>query len=56
LFTKILWFTACALVPFFAVTGVILWRHRIRRRRSFKKPEAETPGWGNLDTGVAAGA
>ncbi len=26
--TKILWFAACALVPFFAVTGVLLWRRR----------------------------
>ncbi len=36
LFTKILWFGACSLVPFFAVTGVLLWRRRSRgqRRRS----------------------
>ncbi len=32
LFTKIPWFIACALVPFFAVTGVLLWRRRARRR------------------------
>jgi len=29
--TQILWFIACALVPFCAVTGFLLWR---RRRRS----------------------
>jgi uncharacterized iron-regulated membrane protein len=31
--TKILWFAACALVPLFAVTGVMLWRRRRAARR-----------------------
>jgi uncharacterized iron-regulated membrane protein len=30
--TKTLWFIACALVPFFAITGVLLWRRRARPR------------------------
>jgi uncharacterized iron-regulated membrane protein len=35
--TQLLWFAACALVPFFAVTGVLLWRRRASARaaRSF---------------------
>jgi len=61
LFTKTLWFTACALVPFFAITGVLLWRRRIRRRRltnSFpiNNPKAKTPGRGKPYAGAAGGA
>ncbi len=61
LFTKILWFAACALVPFFAITGVLLWRRRSRRRRStnsfpINNPKAKTPGWGKPDSGAAGGA
>ncbi len=33
LFTKVPWFIACALVPFFAVTGILLWRRRSRKTR-----------------------
>lgn len=30
--TKLLWTAACALVPFFAITGILLWRRRTAKR------------------------
>ena len=61
LFTKILWFIACALVPFFSITGVLLWRRRVRRRRStnsfsINNPKAKTAGWRIPDDGAKEGA
>lgn len=44
LFTKIPWFAACALVPFFAMTGVLLWRRRAKARSARNLPRtAEIP-------------
>jgi uncharacterized iron-regulated membrane protein len=33
LLTQVPWLIGCALVPFFAVTGILLWRRRARSRK-----------------------
>lgn len=45
IFTKVLWFVTTALVPFFAVSGILLWRRRARSRAAArpKTLKAEQP-------------